>query len=200
MKKIIVLGICLLSLCGCHKSSDKMAENLASIIVDLNQVKEPSLAGLNKEEKELLNEYIESEKKDNKVISIDNSVYFSAESYTEEENTKGLYQEDGKYYIKYNDLKWKPTPNGDDYYAVINLDSYQSAVYKSLVPILYKDTHGKSKYNYDFGKKIKNDDKIKYFYKSIYDESGFVIVFNLKNNKIDKIETYYLDIYYEPEE
>ena len=196
MKKISLLLLFVLLISGCSKSLDTMTDNLSQVIVDSNQVKNPSLSGLNKEEKSLLEDFFEMQKKDNKVISIDNSVYFSEESYTEEENTSAVYEKDGKYYINYKDIKWEKTPNGDDYYAIINLNGYQSALYKSLVPILYDETNGNSKYNYEFGKKVKTQNKVKYYYKSIYDDSGFVIEFSYDNDKITSIDTYYQDIYY----
>lgn len=195
MKKILLL-LCLLLTTGCSKKIDTMTDELSEIIVNAHQVKEQSYYGLNKEEKELLDIYFYSQEKDNKVINIDNSVGFSDESYTEQANTKGLYELKGTHYIKYTDLEFIPTLDGDDEYAVINLDGLQTALYKSLVPILYEDTKGVSKYNYEFKTSKKNKNIIKYYYKSIYDESGFVIEYTLKDDKLYSIDTYYQDIYY----
>lgn len=194
MKKYIFLILIVLLIGGCSKSIDKMTDELSEKVVEAHQVKKPSYFGLNKEEKELLEYFFDSQKEENKVISIDNSVAFSEESYTEDENTKGIYEIKGKYYIKYQDLKWQKTYDNDDEYAVINLDGKQNALYKSLVPILYEDTKGVSKYNYEFVDTKKNEDTIKYYYKSIYDDSGLVIVYTLRDEKLYKIDTYYQDI------
>ena len=196
MKKLLILCIGILFISGCSKSIDTMTENLSKVIVDANQVENPSSFGLNSEEKELLEDYFDSQARNRKIINIDNSVGFSEESYTKEPNTAGIFEKNGKHYIKYNELKWKKTYDGDDEYAVINLDGLQSALYKSLVPLLYEETHGKSKYNYEFGESKEFDNLIKYYYKSIYDDSGFVIEYTIDDNKIVSIDTYYQDVYY----
>ena len=194
MKKIlIILGVLILT--GCSKSTEQMAKNISKKIIEAHHTENVNLKGLNKEEKELFNNYINNEKKENKVINITKNVLFDPDSYSES-NTYGIYSKDDDYYISYSDIVWQETLDRDDYYAVISLNGMQNGLMKSQVPILYDETHDNPKYNYEFLKSKRDKDTIIYYYKSKYDNSGFTIEYHLDGTKINDITSYYTSKYY----
>lgn len=195
--KPIVLLLIIVILTGCSSKTD-MTDNLANKIIDAHKNSTVDTTNMSKEEQRLFYKFLDSEVLENKIVNISENIEFSDQSYTDAQDTYGLYEENGNYYIKYTDIKWEQVEN--DYRATISLNHEESALFKSLIPILYDDTHDKDKYNYIYMNKNKTKEYLDYYYKSITDGSGLIIRFYFIKNKIEKISTIYQDIYNKPED
>jgi len=173
-------------------STDKLSEK----IIEAHKVQEVDTKNLSKKEKTIFENFLNTQKRENRIINISKEVSFSKEDNSKEENTKGIYYENGEYFIKYTDLNFKRKQT--DYSARICLNHQCNGLLKSLFPVLYEDTHDNPKYTYLFKGKYNIEGDIKYYYKSIYDESGLIITYTTDKRKITDINLKYQDIFYNP--
>lgn len=189
LKKIFVILIVLLSMCGCSSKLSDSTNKLSEKILELHNSSNIDTSDLNDYEKEVLNKFLDNEKEDNKIINISEVLTFSGESYTTNPNTYGVYSKDNNYYIKYSDIKWVWVNNS--YIAVIDIDGQEDALEKTNVPILYKDTHDNDRYVYMHVKTNVSKNKIDYVYKSLKDDSNLIIRYSVNGKKINNISLLY---------
>ena len=193
MKRILISVLTLLLLItGCSKK-DKQLDIMSDAIIKMHQDYNYEPKGLNKENKKLLSEFKELQKAENKIINISKLDLFSDDIITEEPNSKGVYFENGNYYIKYNDLEFVPV-NSEDYIATINVNGYIINLSKSDFPILFYETSGID-YKYRFIKKVLEENKVYYYYRSYGNSSMLTIEYELNDKKIENIDLVY-DKYY----
>lgn len=192
IKKYLLILLTILCLTGCTSKLEDSTNKLSKLIIELHNNKEVDSKNLNNEEKELLNSFINKEKEENKEVNLSKILPLSEESYTENNDTYGVYKKGSDYYIKYKDIIWNNV-NGT-YLSIIDIDNKEDALYKEQIPILYKDTHDNDKYYF---RRVYIDikkDKITHTYKSLKDESGLIIEYTISDNKIDNIELTYKNI------
>lgn len=192
IKITILLGIFIL-LCSCKSQAVIMADNISPKIIKAHNQENVDISNLSKKEKALFDDFMFSQKKENKVINISECVNFSVDSYSEYD-TPRMYYDNGEYFIKYTDINWEKVEG--DYRASIDLNRKGSALFKSLVPILYEETHDNPKYLYRYYAKKISDKHLDYYYKSISDNSGLIIRYHLSKKKINNISLIYQDLFY----
>lgn len=194
LKKIIIAIFCL-TLCGCtNRSLLSKTEKLSDIIVDLHQNLDYDKSKLDSDDVDLIDQLIQKESITNKIIDISALDLFSDEARTDEPNTKGVYKENDKYFIKYSDLNFMYNEELNLNYATLYIDSYIVNILKDNVPILYYDTNNIN-YKYRYMRREKTSDEINYYYRSFGNGSMLTIKYILEKNKITDIKLIY-DKYY----
>lgn len=191
--KTIVLLFTFILLCSCKSQAITMADNMSPKIIKAHTEENVDVSDLTKKEQKLFDDFMYSQKKENKTVNISECVNFSDESYSEYD-TPGIYYDNGEYFIKYTDINWEKVDG--DYRASIDLNEKGSALFKSLVPILYEETHDNPKYLYRYYAKKISDKHLDYYYKSISDNSGLIIRYHLSKKKINNISLIYQDLFY----
>jgi len=186
-------------ICGCSNnlaSSQKMDDIVVSLLRNSTYSKE----NLTKEEIKLIDSFIDSEKYENKVINLSTFNNYNDISPTEESNTNGVYEENGKYYIKYKDLVFNKNNDSEQeivtddtayYIARIVFDGKALEIEKNIIPILYDDTKNSAKYTYNYRGTATYKDSIISYYNSIHDDTGMRIIFNITDSKIMSINIAY---------
>lgn len=202
MKKSILLILLLIIssiTCGCT-SNLSSAEKMDDIVLSLLKNKNYIASGLNNNEIILIDEFIKKEKYSNKIVNLNSLSKYSDLSYTKHDNSNGVYEEDGIFYIKYSDILFEKivdseiTNNSNDinYYATtIYFNNRELNITKDIIPILFEDTKDNIKYTYTYRGTSTYSDAIVSYYNSVYDDTGMQIVFSLKNKKISSINIVY---------
>lgn len=188
MKKLLII-IPLLFLTGCSKNLMKQTEKLSDAIVDLIYYENYDISKLNSENKQIINNLLEKEKIENKVINISALNVFSEDIHDIRYGTsKGVYQKNNEYFIKYTDLDFKTNANSLDSIAYIYVDGYSVAIAKDDYPILRVDTCNNENYRYRYIKRKKEKNEINYYYRSFGNGSILTIKYILENNKIKDVD------------
>jgi len=191
-KKIILIFISLLMVTGCGSNNNQL-DKLSDVIINLHQDYDYDISKLSKTNQELISKFKEEQREENKIINITKLDLFGPDMQTSEPDTEEVYEENGIYYIKYNDLDFERI-NKKDYIATINANGYTVNLLKSQFPILFEETRGIN-YKYRFMKKETIGDKVNYYYRSYGDGSMLTIEYKMDGNKIDSIDLIY-DSYY----
>jgi len=150
---------------------------------------------LNKSEKQLIEKFREEQDPDNLVIEL--NTYFNEYNLTTEANTYGVYNENGKYYIKYKDINfidmnYDDNDTGYSTLAIINCNGYEIYLSEEMFPILYYDTLDDPRYNFSYLGEEELEDEIDVKYVSYADDTGLIIRYIKENNKIVDIKLEYL--------
>lgn len=196
MKKYLLI-LTLFLLTGCtniKKQTEVLSDSIVSLIYDCNY----DYSSLNNENKRILNEFLEKEKFDNKVINISNLDLFAEEGRdTTMGTTNGVYKENDEYFIKYSDLNFITKEYINDSIAYLYVDGYAISLLKDEYPIIQTDTCGNVNYRYRYMKREKEKNNMIYYYKSFGNGSMLKIIYKLNGNKIEDIDLifnkYYVD-------
>lgn len=193
---ILLLGISLM-LCGCSNNADSV-DKMDNIVLSLLKNKTYETKGLSKNEINLIENFITKEEFDNKIINLNSLSIYSDIDSENHDDSKGIYEENGIYYIKYSDIVFeKINDSGDSpddyiYYATtIYYNGRVLNITKDIIPILYDDTAINSKYIYVYRGTSTYNNAIVSYYNSLYDDTGMRIIFNLEKNKITSIDIAY---------
>ena len=193
---ILLLGISLM-LCGCTSNVDS-ADKMDNVVLSLLRNKAYETKGLSKYEVSLIEDFIAKEKVENKIINLNSLSVYSDLDYENHADSKGVYEENGVYYIRYSDIIFEEINDSGDspedyiYYATtIYYNGRILNINKDIIPVLYDDTAKNSKYVYTYRGTATYNNAIVSYYNSLYDDTGMRIIFNLKNNKITSIDIAY---------
>lgn len=193
---ILLLGISLM-LCGCTSNVDS-ADKMDNVVLSLLRNKTYETKGLSKHEISLIEDFITKEKIENKIINLNSLSAYSDLDYENHADSKGVYEENGIYYIRYSDIVFEEINDSGDspedyiYYATtIYYNGRILNISKDVIPVLYDDTANNSKYMYTYRGTATYNNAIVSYYNSLYDDSGMRIIFNLKSNKITSIDIEY---------
>lgn len=148
-----------------------------------------SYSGLNKEEKNIVDNYINNAKPENYVVNLTDLGIFTFGEKTEESDDPYVYTEDGELKIKYEDIDWE-----DDYYYVV-YNGLKARLNKRNVPILYEETASKD-YTYVYRNFGVRENVIEYYYEGLNDNRCLVIRFKLDNKENIKDINMIFDDYY----
>ncbi len=195
---ILLLGISFM-LCGCTNNVNS-AEKMDDVILSLLRNKTYETDGLSKNEISLIESFITKEKADNKIINLNLLSAYSDLDSENHDDSQGVYEENGIYYIKYSDILFEKINDSEEinssndyiYYATtIYFNGHILNITKDIIPILYDDTVTNSKYVYTYRGTATYNNAIVSYYNSLYDDTGMRIIFNLENNKIASIDIAY---------
>jgi len=190
MKKIIGVILIILFISGCSKKHD--FDKMSDVIINFHSNLNYDISDMSESDIKLLNDFKASEATDNKVINLSKLPMFNDYFDTTEEDTEGVYENNGEYYIKYKDINFKSINN--EYIAVINAGGKELEVNKKDYPILYYDTNNDN-YKYKFIKKEKTDNEINYYYRSYKNSSMLTINYLLEDEvKINLIYSKYFNL------
>lgn len=193
--KLLLLIFAIFSLTACKSDRVTIADHLSPLIIEYHYNNDVSTKGLSKKEKRLFNDFIDSQKLNNKIVNISEAVGFSEESYESGNNTAGIYKEGNEYFIKYTDLVWEAID--DDFKSYIVLDHKGTLIFRSQFPVLFDETKDKLIYRYRYHNKNIYDEYIDYYYKSIGDDSGLIIRYhNDKKGNVKSISLIYQELFY----
>ncbi len=102
---ILLFGISFI-MCGCANNIDS-AEKMDDIVLSLLRNKTYETKGLSKNEIKLINDFINKEKADNKIINLNLLSSYSDLDYENNADSQGVYEDNGIYYIKYSDIAFE---------------------------------------------------------------------------------------------
>ncbi len=193
---ILLLGISFM-ICGCASNIDS-AQKMDDAVLSLLRNKTYETKGLSKNEINLINDFINKEKANNKIINLNLLSSYSDLDSEKNADSKGVYEENGIYYIRYSDIVFeKINDSGDSpddyiYYATtIYFNGRILNITKDIIPVLYDDTANNPKYLYTYRGTSTYNNAIVSYYNSLYDDTGMRIIFNLENKKITSIDIAY---------
>ncbi len=193
---ILLLGISLM-LCGCSNNLSS-AEKMDNVVLSLLKNRTYETKGLSKNEIKLIDNFITKEEANNKIINLNSLGAYSDLDSENHEDSNGVYEENGIYYIKYSDIVFEKNDDSGDspdeyiYYATtIYYNGRILNITKDIIPILYDDTVTNSKYLYSYRGTATYNNAIVSYYNSLYDDTGMRIIFNLENKKITSIDIAY---------
>lgn len=146
---------------------------------------------IKKKDREAVNKYLSTLTHSNQVIDLTEYINKNNDYYTIDKNTKGVYIENGKCYIKYQDLNIANVfdefnYDGEPYQRVI-CNNYFTYIYLSYFYPDYEDTKKNPKYDYVFNKEEKMSYGYLFTYRSTYDGTLLKIKFVINNNTIESI-------------
>lgn len=142
-------------------------------------------------DRKALEDYLSTLTHNNQVVDLSNYILKASSYYTEDSNTKGVYIQDGKCFIKYKDLdipdhRDEINYNGEPYQKVV-CNNYYTYMYLSYFYPSYEDTQKNPKYDYVFSAKEEISNGYLFTYKSTYDGTLFKLKFIIDNNTIKSI-------------
>ena len=196
-KNLIIFISCLFLLTGCSSSNLNSAQKMDDALLNYVQTGEISLDKLNKNEKKLVEEFIKSEKKENKVVNLSSFANISDIDTFNNNDTIGVYEKNGNFYIKYTDIDFVENSDseliedeGFPIYeeAVVYYDGKILNLFKDAVPLIPDETKLNLRYNYAYRGTATYEDAIVSYYNSLHDDTGMKIIYHLKNNKIADID------------
>ena len=193
-KKIILLLIVLICMTGCGRSVTDKAYNISEKVVEYMHDSNVKTKGLSKEEKQIFNDFVISQREENLVINLNKQSLISLQVYTDEEDSYIIYKEGEDYLVKYSDLEFEDVEN--DSRAILAIDHHPVEIYKSSFPILYDETNIMGKYNYLYDGTHKDDEKVEVYYKSIGNPTGLTFKYYYTDDKITDMYMVYNQVYY----
>ena len=185
MKKILTI-VFVLFLTGCGNKIEHY-KKFADTALNFFESSNYSSKEFSENENILLNKYLSTLTHENQIIDLDDYIDKSEDYYTNENNSYGVYVENGKCYIKYDDISFQKLESGadieDEMIAKIVCNNYFVTIMSSQF-IDYNEIQNDERYNYRYLGYINDDTKYQFIYRSYYDGSGLVISVDTKNNKI----------------
>lgn len=193
MKKSLILLIVMSLLTGCGiTKNDEYYKNVSDTVVSFYRNSNYKKSDFSSNDADVIEKYLSTLTHENQEIDITEYVNEST-AKTLENDTKGVYKKNNKWFIKYNDLKFV-TDSDIDTYAVVNCNSKTFTLFSSLFYPKYEETKNNRVYNYVYlGSQIEKNTK-KYAYRSSYDGSGLIVTLELKNKDIVNINTSYENV------
>lgn len=193
MKKSLILLIVMSLLTGCGiTKNDEYYKNVSDTVVSFYRNSNYKKSDFSSNDADVIEKYLSTLTHENQEIDITEYVNEST-TKTLENDTKGVYKKNNKWFIKYNDLKFV-TDSDIDTYAVVNCNSKTFTLFSSLFYPKYEETKNNRVYNYVYlGSQIEKNTK-KYAYRSSYDGSGLIVTLELKNKDIVNINTSYENV------
>lgn len=196
MKKgLITLTILLLTGCTNIKSqTETLSDAITTLMYDCSY----DITNLNKENQNVLSNFLENEKFENKVINISSLNLFKEDgrdlSYP---TTNGVYKENDEYFIKYSDLNFVKKDSILDTVAFLYVEGYPIALAKDEYPIIQTDTCNNTNYKFRYMKRKKEKNYYNYYYRSYGNGSMLTIKYKLNKNKIENIDLVFNKYYVE---
>ena len=133
----------------------------------------------------------------NEVIDLSEYIIQKKEYFTTQHNTSGVYQKDGKCFIKYDDLDFDEPVDEMNYemepYKKVICENYYTVLYESMFFPNYELTKKNPKYDYHFEDEIETDLGRDFIYYSSYDGSRLKISMILEKKTIKKINLEFLN-------
>lgn len=193
MKKSLILLIVMSLLTGCGiTKNDEYYKNVSDTVVSFYRNSNYKKSDFSSNDADVIEKYLSTLTHKNQEIDITEYVNEST-TKTLENDTKGVYKKNNKWFIKYNDLKFV-TDSDIDTYAVVNCNSKTFTLFSSLFYPKYEETKNNRVYNYVYlGSQIEKNTK-KYAYRSSYDGSSLIVTLELKNKDIVNINTSYENV------
>lgn len=193
MKKLLILLIVMSLLTGCGiTKNDEYYKNVSDTVVSFYRNSNYKKSDFSSNDADVIEKYLSTLTHENQEIDITEYVNEST-TKTLENDTKGVYKKNNKWFIKYNDLKFV-TDSDIDTYAVVNCNGKTFTLFSSLFYPDYRETKSNRVYNYVYiGSQIEKYTK-KYAYRSSYDGSGLIVTLELKNKDIVDINTSYENV------
>ena len=193
MKKSLILLIVMSLLTGCGiTKNDEYYKNVSDTVVSFYRNSNYKKSDFSSNDADVIEKYLSTLTHENQEIDITEYVNEST-TKTLENDTKGVYKKNNKWFIKYNDLKFV-TDSDIDTYAVVNCNSKTFTLFSSLFYPKYEETKNNRVYNYVYlGSQIEKNTK-KYAYRSSYDGSSLIVTLELKNKDIVNINTSYENV------
>ena len=193
MKKSLILLIVMSLLTGCGiTKNDEYYKNVSDTVVSFYRNSNYKKSDFSSNDADVIEKYLSTLTHENQEIDITEYVNEST-TKTLENDTKGVYKKNNKWFIKYNDLKFV-TDSDIDTYTVVNCNSKTFTLFSSLFYPKYEETKNNRVYNYVYlGSQIEKNTK-KYAYRSSYDGSGLIVTLELKNKDIVNINTSYENV------
>lgn len=193
MKKSLILLIVMSLLTGCGiTKNDEYYKNVSDTVVSFYRNSNYKKSDFSSNDADVIEKYLSTLTHENQEIDITEYVNEST-AKTLENDTKGVYKKNNKWFIKYNDLKFV-TDSDIDTYAVVNCNSKTFTLFSSLFYPKYEETKNNRVYNYVYlGSQIEKNTK-KYAYRSSYDGSSLIVTLELKNKDIVNINTSYENV------
>ena len=192
-KKIILLLIVLICMTGCGRNVTEEANNISDKVVEYMHDNNVKTKDLSKEEKQIFDDFIASQREENLVINLNKQSLISLQAYTDEEDSYVIYKDGEDYYVKYSDLEFEDVEN--DSRAILAIDHHPVVIYKSSFPILYDETNVMGKYNYIYDFTNAYEDRIEVYYKSLSDSTGITFKYYYTGNDITDMYLIYNNVY-----
>lgn len=196
--KIFISLLCLLFLItGCTSNNLNSVKKIDLVLLEYIKTGEVNYNKLNKKEEKLVNNFIESEKEENKIVNLSSYSNLSDIDNSNNPTSFGVFEKDGKYYINYTDLEFMQNTESEfledlDTYvyeeAIVYYDGKVVSLIKDYVPLIPEDTSNHLRYNYAYRGTATYEDAIISYYNSLHDDTGMKIIYQLNNNKIDDID------------
>lgn len=195
--KILILLCSLFLITGCTSTNINSTKKMDSVLLEYIKTGEIDYDKLNKKEEKLINDFIESEKEENKIVNLSSYSNLSDIDNSGNPTTFGVYEKDGNYYINYSDLEFMQNTESeliedlDNYIyeeAIVYYDGKVVSLIKDYVPLIPTDTSNHLRYNYAYRGTATYEDAIVSYYNSLHDDTGMKIIYHLKNNKITDID------------
>lgn len=194
-KKVYILIVILVSFiftgCTSDYNTSRLNDNVLNMHYDINYINEK----LNAKEKKLIQKFKEEQKKENLVIELNQ--YFDDFNKTTNSNSYGIWEENGRFYIKYKDINFIDLRNdtnndtGFDNLAILYCNGYELYLTNEMFPILYYETKDSDKYYYSYNYQEDFADELDVHFISYFDNSGLTIRYIKDNNKITDIKLLY---------
>lgn len=194
---LIILFLFICTGCQTNNELNNSAKRISDKIVENIQSDDVSLKKLTKKEKDIYNSFVESQKRENYIVNLNNVELNSMNDYynTVPNSDEYVYKEEDGYKIKYSNIIWLKASGTQ--YTTLLIDGERKLLYKSQVPLFNEETKDLPYYQFvydfsnDYGKYIE------FYYKSLFrDESfaqntGVIVRVFKQRHKISNIELIY---------
>lgn len=194
MKKVLLVFLTVILLTGCNiRKNDNYYKKIADTIISFYRNDNYNRNDFSTNDRNIMDKYLSTLTHKNQTIDL--TPYLeNVKKTVNDKNTKGIYKENNKYYIKYSDLVFNNSKSDIESYATVICDGKVITLFYSEFYPNYSVTKSDKVYDYIYtGSNISKDVK-KYAYRSSYDKSGVVVVLNIKNNDLSDISVSYENV------
>lgn len=193
-KVIILIGIIVVILSAILLISDnknKYYQEISDIVVGFYQSDEFNEKDVKKKDLNAVKTFLSKLTHEDEEILLDNYIKKESLYYTSESNTLGVYKNNGKCFIRYEDLDFDV--QNDEHIEMephkrVVCDYYFTVLYKSDFYPDYEVTKSNPKYDYVFNSSEKTFDGYAFTYYSTYDNSKLTVELIIENKQIVEIK------------
>lgn len=190
MKKFLLI-LCVILFTGCNKQVVHY-EKFSNTVVGLFDSVVYDQKGFNQTEIKLIEKYITTLTHENEIIELDKYIQKNEDYYTDEKNTQGVFTDNGKCYIKYEDINFEKIPNDNSHLA----DSQVAKIICNNYLVILNDSHFTSyeeirnnkRHNYRYLGHSKDMNVYNFVYRSYYDGMGLIVTIETDGNNIVKFD------------
>jgi len=189
MKKILIVLFILFS-AGCSNKLEHY-QDFSNTVIGFYQEPYYDTEKFNMKENELLQNYLSTLTGIDLVIDLEQYMNKDKDYYTNEKNTDGVFIENGKCYIKYDDLEFRSIdpedPALENKYTKVVCNNYFVILFEEQFAD-YEDILNDQKYNYRYLGYVKNKNIYEFIYRSYYTGSGLVVEIHIEDDEIIDFE------------